>query len=1103
MTVRLTFLSAAVLLLAVLAAGETPPEDGFLITADSVEGSEGPRGRVIYLEREVTVRRGEATLVGDHGVYYESEGVAVVFGDVHGVDEGSSIACDTLRYFRELDRALLIGNASYGDTSGITTADRIDVYRRERIAVCVGDAVAVDHEGTSELRAGRIIYDFDRNEARASVGPVLTTYGDDGETEGTLSASLIEFLPAEDRVSAFDGVRIATSEVSAEARVAALAREGDSVELTGDPSVDQDGDVLTGDRILVFAPDGELARVVSTGRARAAYHLDPEQDEEPQHGHVGGDTLTMRFEGGEPVLTTVRGNAASEHVVGTVGERNTVSSREIDVVFDDGKIRRVVFRGNASGTYAFLSEDGGDEGLPDQEAGTPEGEPAAADSVALDSVEYRAERIDYYVARNRIVLSGNSRVEYKDTVLVADEVEYDPEAQVLSASGAPDLHEKSDRLAGHALAYDLNEQSGVVARGLTTFEDGLYSGERIAREADGTLMVRGGVYTTCADDPPHYRLVSHRMKVYLNDKVIAKPVILYVGEIPVFALPFYVFPIRKERHSGFLIPQVELGITESSGRFIRNFGYYWAPSDYFDVSLWADYYEQTKWIGHAEARYKLRYVLSGSVNASFMEEMLNNRRRWDVKLSHRQEFGRHWTAGASGDFRSDATYASDTFQTIEESVNRSLHSQLWLRGRWSGVSAGVTLDRQEQVDRDQISELLPKIDVTASQRPLASAAADAGAVSRLLSRISYSWDARAVNDRDRTGEELDIRQAAGVGLSLRGTGRALGWLNVSPRASARQSWYDRDKTGRRFAGRLTYDASLSTGTTVYGTFFPRLGRLEALRHIVESSASFAWTPEFPDYFAADGSDLFYTLAGFGSTPRAKKAVNLSLVNKLQVKLASGDEFRRIDNLVRLSMSTSYDFEDEGHRWGNLSSRLEVRPDRAVTVRWNTRHDTRDGSLESSNLTATVSLTGTKPLVSDVQWEDRVASLGRSPVDELRREFARQADAGRPGQRSWDASATFRYSRGADPQNTTYWADGRAALSLTRNWRVNYSIHYDLKEREVASQEYTIYRDLHCWEAQFTRRYYDGEWQYYFRVSVKALPEIQAETGRKHLKKSVR
>ena len=1088
MNVRITLLAAAIFAIAPTATAQAPSDDGFVITADSVEGSEGPRGRVVRLEREVTVRRGEATLVGDHGIYYESEGVAVVFGNVHGVDEGSNIACDTLRYFRELDRALLIGNASYGDTSGVTTADRIDVYRREGIAVCDGHAVAVDYEGASELRAGRIVYDFDRNEARASGDPILTTFGDEGETDGRLSATLIEFHPSQDRILAFGGVSIETADVTASARVALLAREGDSAELTGGPSVDQDGDVLTGERILVVAPDGQLSRVVSTGEARATYSVDPAEDEEPQHGYVEGDTLTMSFEDDEPVLTTVRGSAHSEHVVGASGEMNTVSSREIDVLFAEGKIRRVVFRGDAAGTYAFLPEDS--EGAP-------------ADTVSLESVGYRADRIDYYVGRNRIVLKEGSRVEYDDTVLVADEVEYDPDAQILSATGEPDLREKSERLAGHALSYDLSAQTGVVAQGVTTFEDGLYSGERIGRDADGTLMVGGGVYTTCASDPPHFRLVSHRMKVYLNDKVIARPVILYIGEIPVFALPFYVFPIRKERHSGFLIPQVELGITEGGGRFIRNFGYYWAPNDYMDVTLWGDYYEQTKWIGHVEARYKLRYVLSGSVDASFMEEMLNNRRRWDLKLSHRQEFGRNWTAGASGDFRSDALYASDTYQTIEESVNRSLHSQIWLRGRWSGVSAGVTLDRLEQIDLDQVSELLPKVDVTASQRPLVSADDSESALARLLSRVSYRWDARAVNDRDRVADDIDVRQAVGVGLNLRGSGKLLGWMNVSPRASARQSWYDRDKNGNRFPGRLTYDAGLAAGTTLYGTFFPGIGALQAVRHIVEPSASFSWRPEFPDYFNEDGSDRFYTLSGFASTPRKRKAVNLSLVNKIQVKLGSGEDTRKIDNLMRLSMTTSYDFEKDGHRWGALSSGLEVRPDRAVTIRWNTRHDTEDGSLENSSLTASLGLTGTEPPMQETPWEDRVVDSGRSPVADIRSEFARQADASHAGRRPWDLSATFRYSRGSEPGDATYWADGRAALSLTKNWRLNYRIHYDIKEREVASQEYTIYRDLHCWEAQFTRRYYEGEWQYYFRVSVKALPEIQAETGRKHLKRSVR
>jgi len=54
----------------------------------------------------------------------------------------------------------------------------------------------------------------------------------------------------------------------------------------------------------------------------------------------------------------------------------------------------------------------------------------------------------------------------------------------------------------------------------------------------------------------------------------------------------------------------------------------------------------------------------------------------------------------------------------------------------------------------------------------------------------------------------------------------------------------------------------------------------------------------------------------------------------------------------------------------------------------------------------------------------------------------------------------------------------SALSLTTKWRVNWSAHYDLEAQEIASQEYVIHRDLHCWEAQLVGRYYAEEWQYY-------------------------
>ena len=206
-----------------------------------------------------------------------------------------------------------------------------------------------------------------------------------------------------------------------------------------------------------------------------------------------------------------------------------------------------------------------------------------------------------------------------------------------------------------------------------------------------------------------------------------------------------------------------------------------------------------------------------------MEELLYNKRRWDLKFSHRQELGRVWTAGASGDFRSDATYASDSNQSIQESVNRSLHSQLWVRGRWSSHTAGVTLDRREQLDDGVVSELLPKVEFSATQRPVAGSELTLPVYAAWLKKLSYSWSAVAVNDRDRAGDESTVRQGVGFKGSLRGSEKLLGWLSLSPRIGIAQNWYDRDKNSTKFPSRLTYDAAITARTTVYGTFFPEPG----------------------------------------------------------------------------------------------------------------------------------------------------------------------------------------------------------------------------------------------------------------------------------------
>src|SRR5690349_19991413 len=107
------------------------------------------------------------------------------------------------------------------------------------------------------------------------------------------------------------------------------------------------------------------------------------------------------------------------------------------------------------------------------------------------------------------------------------------------------------------------------------------------------------------------------MKIYLDDKVVQKPVVLYLEDIHVHALPFYVFPIREGRHSGVIFPHFVFGFSSTGGRFIRNAGYYWAINYYADLSAYGDYYQDSpRWIGYLQGRYNVRYLLNGQIYTS-------------------------------------------------------------------------------------------------------------------------------------------------------------------------------------------------------------------------------------------------------------------------------------------------------------------------------------------------------------------------------------------------------------------------------------------------------------------------------------------------------
>jgi len=290
---------------------------------------------------------------------------------------------------------------------------------------------------------------------------------------------------------------------------------------------------LSGSRIEVFFTNEQMDSLLSIGDAKNRYRAVPRAGKTAEENTAQGDTITVHFK--------------------------------------SGKLDRAIVRGKAQGEYHLAV--------------------AAGDTTAAKNeiVKYDAAQIEYQVPKDRIVLDSRARLFYRELQLEAKRVEFDSQSQSLVASGSPELVDRGDKVSGHLMTYDLESRQGTIYQAETAYERGLYHGERIRKVNEDELDVQAGSYSTCSLDEPHYHFQARWMKIHLKDKLIAKPVVFYIKNVPLLALPFWIFPIKPGRHSGFLLPNVEFGFNNKGGQFIRNAGYYWAPNDYMDLTVAGDY----------------------------------------------------------------------------------------------------------------------------------------------------------------------------------------------------------------------------------------------------------------------------------------------------------------------------------------------------------------------------------------------------------------------------------------------------------------------------------------------------------------------------------
>ena len=539
------------------------------------------------------------------------------------------------------------------------------------------------------------------------------------------------------------------------------------------------------------------------------------------------------------------------------------------------------------------------------------------DTILSDSAdqpwELEADEVSYDHTLQQYIASGNVVITKADKIITADYIRFDHKTMEAYAEGNVVFVSGLDRLSGSSMEIDLDEKTGTLADGAIFLKESNYyfKGAKIQKVGEKEYTVKNGTFTTCDGDKPAWRITGKDVKIKADGSGSAKHAKFYARNIPVLYTPYLYYPARKDRQTGFLIPQ--FGYSDRLGGFFTQ-PFFWAINKSSDATFYA---ENMSFRGQklgAEYRYFLSETTKGAVMLDgfkdkrqdngdpdssdrwgFEDDPINyarpNKDRWWFRMSHHQEIPWGFKAKLDLDVVSDQDYLREFrqgFMGFNESnkyfnkyFSRQLDdfndpvrvNRLLLNKSWSKSSFNAELRWYDDVikrrleDENDTIQKLPFVNFVANKQQISSSPF----FFLLGSKYEYLWR----EDGPRT-HRIDVHPRLLLPLRLKS------YLSFEPSVGLRETAWRLDKSeddpsddGQQYFHRELFDARLDLFSEVYSVFKPDWGRLERIKHTIRPRVIYDYTSD------PDQSDL----PNFDSTDRVanENLITYSLTNSLTSK----------------------------------------------------------------------------------------------------------------------------------------------------------------------------------------------------------------------------
>jgi lipopolysaccharide export system protein LptA len=201
--------------------------------------------------------------------------------------------------------------------------------------------------------------------------------------------------------------------------------------------------------------------------------------------------------------------------------------------------------------------------------------------------ELSADQVEYERSRDLYIASGKVKIKQAERTLSADWVAFSNTTQRGVASGNVIISDGTDTLRTSFVEFDIATFEGVLFDARMDAESNQFrmSGTEIAKTGPQTYHFENGRFTTCqCDDGSRepWLIEAERADLEINGYGTARNTRFEVLGVPVVWVPWMIYPLKTERQTGLLFPQISAGSIEG---FALAVPFFWAVRENVNVLI--------------------------------------------------------------------------------------------------------------------------------------------------------------------------------------------------------------------------------------------------------------------------------------------------------------------------------------------------------------------------------------------------------------------------------------------------------------------------------------------------------------------------------------